>query len=187
MKRTYRYILTALTAIVMTLEMGMTAFASFDYNKSVDEIAASPLTAYNTVYLGMPRADFGANFALLPDWKFYGSSISYQERAERSTVKNSIPVTEGIQIFTANPSASGKVLAFDSYFKTADKKTAKDIYTRLMATIYSNMENFPQRQSSSSVTWVQNDVTIAVSYTEQKDEDGQYVVLIRRYNNHVLG
>ena len=72
-------------------------------------------------------------------------------------------------------------------FKTADKKTAKDIYTRLMATIYSNMENFPQRQSSSSVTWVQNDVTIVVSYTEQKDEDGQYVVLIRRYNNHVLG
>ena len=62
---------------------------AFDYNQSVDEIAESPLTAYQTVYLGMPRADFDANFSILPDWTFYGSSVSFTERAERtSVVKN---------------------------------------------------------------------------------------------------
>lgn len=59
---------------------------AFDYNQSVDEIAESPLTAYQTVYLGMPRADFDANFSILPDWTFYGSSVSFTERAERTSV-----------------------------------------------------------------------------------------------------
>lgn len=58
---------------------------AFDYNQSVDEIAESPLTAYQTVYLGMPRADFDANFSILPDWTFYGSSVSFTERAERTS------------------------------------------------------------------------------------------------------
>jgi len=102
---------------------------AFDYNQSVDEIAESPLTAYQTVYLGMPRADFDANFSILPDWTFYGSSVSFTERAERTSVVKNVSVTEGIEIFSADTSAKGKVLAFDNYFKTTDKATAKSIYS----------------------------------------------------------
>lgn len=159
---------------------------AFDYNQSVDEIAESPLTAYQTVYLGMPRADFDANFAILPDWKFFGSTVSFTEHAERTSVVNNISVTEGIEIFSADTSAKGRVLAFDNYFKTKDKKTAQSIYTRLVATIYSNMENFPARQTSKEVEWVQNDVSITVAFDGQKDNDGNYIVYIRRYNNKVL-
>ena len=65
---------------------------AFDYNQSVDEIAESPLTAYQTVYLGMPRADFDANFSILPDWTFYGSSVSFTERAERTSVVKNVSV-----------------------------------------------------------------------------------------------
>ena len=103
---------------------------AFDYNQSVDEIAESPLTAYQTVYLGMPRADFDANFSILQDWTFYGSSVSFTERAERTSVVKNVSVTEGIEIFSADTSAKGKVLAFDNYFKTTDKATAKSIYSR---------------------------------------------------------
>ena len=144
---------------------------AFDYNQSVDEIAESPLTAYQTVYLGMPRADFDANFSILPDWTFYGSTVSF---------------TEGIEIFSADTSAKGKVLAFDNYFKTTDKATAKSIYSRLVATIYSNMENFPVKQSDKEVEWTQDDVSITVAFDGQKDAKGQYIVYIRRYNNKIL-
>lgn len=54
---------------------------AFDYNQSVDEIAANPLTAYQTVYLGMPRADFDGNFSVLSDWTFYGSTVSFTEKS----------------------------------------------------------------------------------------------------------
>ena len=60
---------------------------AFDYNQSVDEIAANPLTAYQTVYLGMPRADFDGNFSVLSDWTFYGSTVSFTEKAERTSVE----------------------------------------------------------------------------------------------------
>ena len=108
---------------------------AFDYNQSVDEIAANPLTAYQTVYLGMPRADFDGNFSVLSDWTFYGSTVSFTEKAERTSVVKNVSVTEGIEIFSADTSAKGRVLAFDNYFKTKDKATAKSIYTRLVATI----------------------------------------------------
>ncbi len=36
---------------------------AFDYNLSIDEISESPLTAYNTIYLGMPKKDFALNFS----------------------------------------------------------------------------------------------------------------------------
>lgn len=137
-----------------------TPAGAFDYNQSVDEIAESPLTAYQTVYLGMPRADFDANFSILPDWTFYGSTVSFTERAERTSVVKNVSVTEGIEIFSADTSAKGKVLAFDNYFKTTDKATAKSIYSRLVATIYSNMENFPVKQSDKEVEWTQDDVSI---------------------------
>ena len=152
---------------------------AFDYNQSVDEIAESPLTAYQTVYLGMPRADFDANFSILPDWTFYGSSVSFTERAERTSVVKNVSVTEGIEIFSADTSAKGKVLAFD-------KATAKSIYSRLVATIYSNMENFPVKQTSKEVEWTQDDVSITVAFDGQKDSDGNYIVYIRRYNNKIL-
>ena len=158
---------------------------AFDYNQSVDEIAESPLTAYQTVYLGM-RADFDANFSILPDWTFYGSSVSFTERAERTSVVKNVSVTEGIEIFSADTSAKGKVLAFDNYFKTTDKATAKSIYSRLVATIYSNMENFPVKQTSKEVEWTQDDVSITVAFDGQKDSDGNYIVYIRRYNNKIL-
>ncbi len=151
---------------------------AFDYNQSVDEIAESPLTAYQTVYLGMPRADFDANFSILPDWTFYGSSVSFTERAERTSVVKNVSVTEGIEIFSADTSAKGKVLAFDNYFKTTDKATAKSIY--------SNMENFPVKQTSKEVEWTQDDVSITVAFDGQKDSDGNYIVYIRRYNNKIL-
>ena len=159
---------------------------AFDYNQSVDEIAESPLTAYQTVYLGMPRADFDANFSILPHWTFYGSSVSFTERAERTSVVKNVSVTEGIEIFSADTSAKGKVLAFDNYFKTTDKATAKSIYSRLVATIYSNMENFPVKQTSKEVEWTQDDVSITVAFDGQKDSDGNYIVYIRRYNNKIL-
>lgn len=173
------------TLAAAVLPVFTTAFA-FDYNTSVDEIAADPLTAYQTVYLGMPRADFDGNFSILPDWKFHGSESSYQEWAERKTTSDGVTVIEGIEIFSASPSPVGKVIAFDSYFKTADKNTAKGIYTRLVATVYANMENFPESQQGNTVIWVQNDVTIVVSYDGKKDADGMYIVRIHRYNNHVL-
>ncbi len=160
--------------------------AAFDYNTSIDEISASPLTAYDTVYLGMPRRDFAANFSVLPDWTYSGSATSYQEQAERTGTFGRVTVTEGIVIFTANPSDTGKVLAFDNYFKTKDKKTAKEMYTRLVATVYSNMENFPVQQRRHAVTWQEGDVTIVVSSTRTADADGFYTVTIRRYNNQVL-
>lgn len=159
---------------------------AFDYNQSVDEIAESPLTAYQTVYLGMPRADFDANFSILPDWTFYGSTVSFTERAERTSVVKNVSVTEGIEIFSADTSAKGKVLAFDNYFKTTDKATAKRIYSRLVATIYSNMENFPVKQGDKEVEWTQDDVSITVAFDGQKDAKGQYIVYIRRYNNKIL-
>lgn len=58
LKRTL--LMTALAGMVACQVAGA---ANFDYLKSVDEVAENPLTAYNTVYLGMPRADFGGNFA----------------------------------------------------------------------------------------------------------------------------
>lgn len=140
---------------------------AFDYNQSVDEIAESPLTAYQTVYLGMPRADFDANFSILPDWTFYGSSVSFTERAERTSVVKNVSVTEGIEIFSADTSA-------------------KSIYSRLVSTIYSNMENFPVKQTSKEVEWTQDDVSITVAFDGQKDSDGNYIVYIRRYNNKIL-
>ena len=159
---------------------------AIDYNQSVDEIAANPLTAYQTVYLGMPRADFDGNFSVLSDWTFYGSTVSFTEKAERTSVEKGISVTEGIEIFSADTSAKGKVLAFDNYFKTKDKATAKSIYSRLVATIYSNMENFPVKQSDKEVEWKQDDVSITVAFDGQKDRNGDYIVYIRRYNNKIL-
>lgn len=159
---------------------------AFDYNQSFDEIAANPLTAYQTVYLGMPRADFDGNFSVLSDWTFYGSTVSFTEKAERTSVVKNVSVTEGIEIFSADTSAKGRVLAFDNYFKTKDKATAKSIYTRLVATIYSNMENFPVKQSDKEVEWKQDDVSITVAFDGQKDSDGDYIVYIRRYNNEIL-
>ncbi len=159
---------------------------AFDYKLSVDQIAADPLTAYQTVYLGMPRADFDENFIVLPDWKFVDTSDVHEEIAERSTGTGNDDVTEGIRIVSANTAPDGKVLAFDNYFKTKNKRIAKSIYTRLIATIYANMENFPQSQQHMQMTWVQNDVTIVVSYGEQKDAQGYYAVTIHRYNNREL-
>lgn len=183
MKRT-RF--TAACFAAATIMMSAASCQAFEYTLSVDQIAANPLTAYQTVYLGMPRADFDENFVVLPDWKFIDSSHTCEELAERSTGTGPNDVTEGIRIITADASPTGKVLAFDNYFKTKDKKIAKTIYTRLVATIYSNMENFPQSQRDTAVTWVENDVTIVVSYTGQKDEQGYYTVTIHRYNNRVL-
>ena len=91
-----------------------------------------------------------------------------------------------IEIFSADTSAKGRVLAFDNYFKTKDKATAKSIYTRLVATIYSNMENFPVKQSDKEVEWKQDDVSITVAFDGQKDSDGDYIVYIRRYNHEIL-
>lgn len=159
---------------------------AFDYKLSVDQIAADPLTAYQTVYLGMPRADFDENFIGLPDWKFVDCEDIHEERAERSTGNGHDDVTEGIRIVSANTAPDGKVLAFDNYFKTKSKGIAKSIYTRLIATIYANMENFPQSRQRRQMTWVQNDVTIVVSHAEQKDAQGYYTVTIHRYNNRAL-
>lgn len=183
MKR-IRYAVCCLLAAIVMIPAAVSR--AFEYTLSVDQIAADPLTAYQTVYLGMPRADFDANFTVLPDWKFLDSSQDCEEIAERSTGSGSSDVTEGIRVVTANASPTGKVLAFDNYFKTKDKKIAKSIYTRLVATIYSNMENFPQSQRDAVVVWVENDVTIVVSYTGRKDAQGYYTVTIHRYNNRVL-
>lgn len=160
--------------------------ASFDYMKSVDEVAEDPLTAYSTVYLGMPRADFGRNFSVLPDWTYTGDSSSYEEQAERTTQDGNVTVTEGLSILAASTDPKAKVLAFDNYFITNNKTVARDICKRLASTVYANMENFPIEQTDQKVIWVQNDVTIVVSYDGKKDKDGNYIVHLRRFNNHVL-
>lgn len=182
MKWNYVPVAAALAALVLSASPA----CAFDYNLSVDEISASPLTAYNTVYLGMPRSDFDANFSVLYDWTFYGNTTEHTEKAERSVTTNGITVTEGISIFTTGADSDAKVLSFDNYFKTTDKRTAKDISTRLVATVYSNMESFPFDQNSTSITWVQDDVTIVCYYDGKKDADGNYTVYIRRYNNDLL-
>lgn len=185
MKQTLKRTLL-MTALAGMVACQVTGAANFDYLKSVDEVAENPLTAYNTVYLGMPRADFGGNFAMLPDWKYMGNSTSYEEKAERTTTNDGVTVTEGIAILAASPVANAKVLAFDNYFVTKDKNAAKEMYSRLVSTVYSNMEAFPQSQTDKKVTWVQNDVTVVVSFDGQKDVNGNYTVLLRRFNNHVL-
>lgn len=172
-------------AAVLTI-MSAASGQAFDYKLSVDQIAADPLTAYQTVYLGMPRADFDENFITLPDWKFMETADVHEEVAERSTGSEYSDVTEGIRILSANTAPDGKVLAFDNYFKTKDKKIAQSIYTRLVATIYANMENFPQSQQKTTMVWVENDVTVVVSWMPQKDTQGYYTVTIHRYNNRVL-
>lgn len=175
-----------LTAVTSALVCQLAGAASFDYLKSVDEVAESPLTAYNTIYLGMPRADFGGNFALLPDWKYTGNTTSYEEKAERTTTNDGVTVTEGIAVLAASPAPNAKVLAFDNYFVTKDKNAAKEMYSRLVSTVYANMGSFPIAQSDKKISWVQNDVTVVVSFDGQKDKDGNYTVLLRRFNNHVL-
>ena len=113
---------------------------AFDYNQSVDEIAESPLTAYQTVYLGMPRADFDANFSILPDWTFYGSSVSFTERAERTSVVKNVSVTEGIEIFSADTSAKGKVLVCQgSRHKEYSEEEASKILAEEEIQIYVDM------------------------------------------------
>ena len=97
---------------------------AFDYNLSIDEISEHPLTAYNTVYLGMPKKDFALNFSILPDWTFYGSDGT-TEKAERSVTQNGVTVIEGLSITTADGSPRGKVLAFENYFKTTNRKAAR--------------------------------------------------------------
>lgn len=177
----------ALTAGLWTiLAAGMSGAANFDYMKSVDEVAEDPLTAYHTVYLGMPRADFTGNFSILKDWTYTGDGASYQEKAERTTTTGGVTVTEGLSILAASTEPTGKVLAFDNYFLTKDKKTAKDMYSRLVSTVYANMESFPSEQGSSKVVWIHNDITVVVSFTGKTDVNGNYVVLLRRFNNHVL-
>lgn len=180
-KHTKQWLVTAVAAAMPFISQ-----ASFSYTQSVDEIANNPLVAYQTVYLGMPRSDFDINFSILPDWTFYGNTATTEEWAERSTGDGVNDVTESIKITTANSTKNGRVLAFENSFATKNKTIAKDIYNRLVATIYSNMENFPHRQQGQAVTWVENDVTIVVSYDGKKDEKGLYKVCIRRYNNRVL-
>ena len=177
--------------LVLAAAACLTGFApaggsAFNYDESVDSISLSPTTAYDTVYLGMPRGDFDANFSALTDWKYYGNTTERTEKAERSTGNDKDAVVEGIAIYTAEPSKNSRVLAFDNYFKTKDKKTAREIYKRLRATIYSSMSDFPRSQRRGKVVWVDKDVTISVSYTGQRDEEGWYVVSIRRYNNRML-
>lgn len=172
----------AVLAAAMYIPAGVLAF---DYNLSIDEISEHPLTAYNTVYLGMPKKDFALNFSILPDWTFYGSDGT-TEKAERSVTQDGVTVIEGLSIETADGSPAGRVLAFENYFRTTNRKTARDMYARLSATIYSNMEDFPASQNSKEIRWIQNDVTIVTRLDDKKDGEGYYTVLIRRYNNHVL-
>lgn len=173
-------------ACLCVVGFGLFSAAAFDYDQSVDEISLSPTTAYDTVYLGMSRADFDANFSAVPGWTFYGNTTSKLERAERSVTHDGVTILEGIVVLTSGTAADSKVLAFDNYFRTTDKKTARDIYKRLRASIYAAMDDFPQKQSGRMTTWVHGDVTIVVFAKEEKDQDGMYAVVIRRYNNHVL-
>lgn len=173
-----------LAAFVLALALPAGAWA-FDYNLSIDEISEHPLTAYNTVYLGMPKKDFARNFAILPDWTFY-QSTGTTEKAERSVTENGVTVIEGLSILTEDGTDTGKVLAFDNYFKTTNRKAARDMYARLSATIYTNMENFPASQTDKEIRWIQNDVTIVTRLNDKKDAEGYYTVTLRRYNNHVL-
>ncbi|WP_101912073.1 hypothetical protein [Megasphaera vaginalis (ex Bordigoni et al. 2020)] len=175
-----------LPAVFLTIFSGMQSFAAFDYNQSVDEAAIDPLTAYHTLYLGMPRSDFSANFSVLSDWTFYSRPEALTEWAERSTVANDVKVTEGVSVYTETTAAKARVLAFENYFKTDKKKVAQAIYSRIIATIYAGVEDFPESQSGNQMTWVQKDITIVVSFDGKKADDGQYIVRIRRYNNSVL-
>ena len=103
----------AVLAAAMYIPAGALAF---DYNLSIDEISEHPLTAYNTVYLGMPKKDFALNFSILPDWTFYGSDGT-TEKAERSVTQDGVTVIEGLSIETADGSPAGRGLAFENYFR----------------------------------------------------------------------
>ena len=87
-------------AFACCLVLGPITASAFDYDQSVDEISLSPTTAYGTVYLGMSRADFDANFSALPGWTFYGNTTSKLERAERSVTRDGVTVQEGLVILT---------------------------------------------------------------------------------------
>lgn len=175
----------SLVAAILAVSLLPSAAAAFDYNLSIDEISEHPLTAYNTVYLGMPKGDFSLNFSVLPDWTFYASD-GPAERAERSVTTDGITVIEGLSIETSDGTPMGRTLAFTNYFKTKNRKVAKDMYSRLAATIYSNMEDFPASQSGNEIRWIENDITIVTRIDDRKDADGYYRVFIRRYNNRVL-
>lgn len=158
---------------------------AFDYNLSIDEISESPLTAYNTIYLGMPKKDFALNFSVLPDWTFYASDGVF-EKAERKGDFDGNTVIEGLDIYTANGTPDGRVLAFENYFKCPNKRMAREMYARLSGTIYVSMENFPSYQSDKEIRWIEGDVTIVTYIDERKDDAGYYTVVIRRYNNTVM-
>ncbi|WP_289002268.1 hypothetical protein [uncultured Megasphaera sp.] len=110
-------------AAVLALSLVPAAAGAFDYNMSVDEVSEHPLTAYNTVYLAMPKADFARNFAVLPDWTFYASDGT-SEKAERTTTDGKATIIEGLSITTANGTPQGKTIAFENYFKSNDRKNS---------------------------------------------------------------
>lgn len=154
---------------------------AFDVNQAVDEISMDPLTAY-TVYLGMPKSDFGLNFSVLKDWTYTPGST--KEKAERSTMINNKTVTEGLDVLSENANKASRIIEFNDYFLTADKGIAKNLYKRTVSTIWMTME-MPLKQSDDDVTWIKNDVTIVVSMRYDKNER-VYRVNVRRFNNRVL-
>jgi hypothetical protein len=170
---------------LLTLGMLTCSFAAFDCHKAVDEIATDPLTAYSTVYLGMPRGDFDADFSVLPDWVFYKNNNNVNEKVERKGIVNGVNIVEGLAITSVDATATSKVIAFDNYFKTGDKKTAWSIYKRIMSTVWSGMEDMPIAQDNDHVAWKVRDITVVVSIQYNRDES-QYVIIIRRYNNVLL-
>ena len=134
----------------------------------------------------MPRGDFDLNFSVLPDWTFNGNETDKTESATRTVTQDKVTVTEGISIYSEGVGKKSRVLSFMNYFQTSDKRTAKSIYDRLAATIYSNMEDFPVYQTGKKISWTQNDVTIVVAFSDKKDAGGYYYATIYRYNNAVL-
>ena len=171
-----------LAAMMLAFSMTSGAFAAFDVNQAADEVTVDPLTAY-TVYLGMPKADFAADFSVLSDWQ-YKQIDGTHEKAERTMKLKNDFLLEGVNILTVDAAPSSKVIEFNNYFKTGNKGIAKAVYQRLLSTIWMSLEA-PVSQSGDSALWVSKDVSIQVTMAYDKGE-GAYIVTIRRFNNTIL-
>jgi len=165
-------------AAVFSIGSALSSMAYFDYNQAADEVTMEPMTAY-TVYLAMPKTDFGGNFSILPDWKYYkGQGDS--EKAEREYTRDGVYMLEGLEIKAPVKSWGQRVVEFDNYFKTNDKKIARSMYQRMLQTLWAGMDE-PVVQKEDYAQWSQDNFAMALQLSYDKTA-GQYLILLRRYN-----
>lgn len=108
---------------------------SFDYMKDVDTVTANPQKAY-TVYVGMPSADFRANFRNLKGWTYRGDSFfdkdgSVSPYSVLKNIRKGDSVAETINVIsTAGTRSPRTIETYNNCFYTNSYQTARQIYDR---------------------------------------------------------